>query len=565
MSKYLLSIVYESCLDIDENRAFDAMLRRTSGIPHSRLEILRYHNDNQFTLSEIYNRGLTETRSDLVLFIRPDTLFLEDNWGDDLIKLISESDFGILGIAGTNELVEDSGVWFHSGSRSSLGLIFYPDGSGGMIDYWWSDRLDFIAPAVVIDGVFMLAQKSRIKKNFDEGISGHQYYDVAFCLRNHQCGVKIGVIMNHSIKLYHHTKTFPFRPEAESLDILLNKYPGSFTVETLLDAPQQKFIHKNTAPVVHIIILTKDKVELLSDLLDSIVSHTDYPNYCVWVGDTGSKEVSKSLIQRKMAALNRKLDATWPSDIVAGRPGACRFNYIDIGEYHYSKSNNRMITFIETRGYCVEGDFILFCNNDIKLVNNCIDGCLYEYERMSETGASIGTMGIKLLYQDNRIQHFGIDIFRYSHKNISINHRYLNHSYQNSDREARTVGNTGAFMFVEFSVFKLIGGFNERYNDVYQDVEFNLECLKNGMQNVTLGHLVAYHYESQTRGDDTTVNSKWINDWEEVLSHYIKSNFSLVRHFRQTADSYEKYIYHLKYEIDFKKRYSSSKVGTANS
>ncbi|GGC36230.1 hypothetical protein GCM10011386_30470 [Parapedobacter defluvii] len=555
----LLTIAYSSNYTAEQNEIFERMLLRTSGFPHENITIQKYENFNQFSLSEVYNKALIDSDSETILFIHNDTLFLENDWGPSLVKVLAESEYGILGIAGTAELNEkrDKGAWFDSGQDNTLGLIFHPHHKDGIIDLWWSGKASLITPAVVVDGVFLLVNRSRIKENFDEDFKGYHFYDVSFCIRNFKCGVKIGVITNHSIKLYHNS-TGNLTPEwEENRNLFLRKYPGNFLAERINDVELESynpFPIENMQRFVHIIILTKDQLKLLFDLLDSIFTTTVYANYCVWIGDTGSEEPNKVLIRQKLEELNNKSDAK--NSLSKTKRGISHYNFLDIGFYHYSKVNNLIVSLLAQQGHCVVDDFLLFCNNDVKFINHCIDGCLYEYEQKSKEGVNIGTLGIKLLFENNRIQHLGIDIFHRGDNRIFISHRFLGYRYGFSTESEYTVGNTGAFMFVEYETFKKVGGFNESYKDVYQDVEFNLECLKHGLKNITLGSLVAYHYESQTRASDSSIWGKSAKDWSDILFPYIISNLHLSKYFRIVEDVYEKGVYNKLIDINYEKRYS---------
>lgn len=45
------------------------------------VEIISYTNNGEFSLSELYNRGLRESKYDLVIFMHDDIVFNRANWG----------------------------------------------------------------------------------------------------------------------------------------------------------------------------------------------------------------------------------------------------------------------------------------------------------------------------------------------------------------------------------------------------------------------------------------------------------------------------------------------------
>ena len=66
--------------------------------------------------------------------------------------------------------------------------------------------------------------------------------------------------------------------------------------------------------------------------------------------------------------------------------------------------------------------------------------------------------------------------------------------------------------------------FNENYINCFEDVELNLRCVTMGFKNYYDGSLVAYHYESQTRNEDSENISKLQQDFRERLFPYIQNN-----------------------------------------
>ena len=84
-------------------------IRETSGIKD--IEILSYENPNGKSLTKIYNEALKESTNDIVLFCHDDIIFNTKRWGKKLLKHFSESDYSVLGLAGTRKLPE-SGSWW---------------------------------------------------------------------------------------------------------------------------------------------------------------------------------------------------------------------------------------------------------------------------------------------------------------------------------------------------------------------------------------------------------------------------------------------------------------------
>ena len=80
-------------------------------LSHPKSEILLYENDGQFSLAEVYNKGLEESKNEIVLFMHDDIIIKTTNLTHKIIKLFEKfPDYGIIGVAGTTDLV--NGKWW---------------------------------------------------------------------------------------------------------------------------------------------------------------------------------------------------------------------------------------------------------------------------------------------------------------------------------------------------------------------------------------------------------------------------------------------------------------------
>ncbi len=185
-----LSIVF-STRDIDPK--FIDHIKNMVGV--SEFEIISYVNKKEFSLTELYNKGLRESKYDIVVFIHDDIIFNQKDWGRRLLKQFHSTDYGILGIAGTTDLIKDENKiaqsWWVIGNRM-VGRIKH-EINGKVIDSFYSNRYDYPIQVVCLDGVFIAVDKNRICESFDERFKGFHYYDVSFTFANHLAGVKVGV------------------------------------------------------------------------------------------------------------------------------------------------------------------------------------------------------------------------------------------------------------------------------------------------------------------------------------------------------------------------------------
>ncbi len=159
---------------------------------HPKTEILIYENDGINSLTEIYNIGLKESKNDIVVFMHDDLILETANMTPKIVKLFEKhSDYGIIGIAGTDKLT--SGMWWQN-RENMFGVVGHiHEGKRHVNKYSQGVFNEKLKDVVVVDGLFFMVHKGRIKKGFDEQFEGFHFYDISFCVENFLEGVKIGV------------------------------------------------------------------------------------------------------------------------------------------------------------------------------------------------------------------------------------------------------------------------------------------------------------------------------------------------------------------------------------
>ena len=81
-----------------------------------------YENNNEYSLCEIYNKGLIESKNNIVIFCHDDIIMERKSWGRRLIKNFEQNnDYGILGVAGTKKL-NKSGIWWNE-PHKNYGIV----------------------------------------------------------------------------------------------------------------------------------------------------------------------------------------------------------------------------------------------------------------------------------------------------------------------------------------------------------------------------------------------------------------------------------------------------------
>jgi glycosyltransferase involved in cell wall biosynthesis len=182
----MISVVYSTRKDKPE---FKEHIEKTSGIRG--IEIIQMENDGVMSLTEAYNKGLKESKYDIVVFCHDDIIFDTKNWGKRLTKLFQKNpEYGILGIAGTTDLID--GRWWTI-KESMNGVVSHKHEGKKWTNYYSKDQGNKVTDMVVLDGLFFAVDKTKIKHDFDEEFHGFHFYDISFCFPNYLDGVKIGL------------------------------------------------------------------------------------------------------------------------------------------------------------------------------------------------------------------------------------------------------------------------------------------------------------------------------------------------------------------------------------
>ena len=63
---------------------FVEMLKKTSGL--SKIEIIPFENNGEFSLTEVYNKILDQSSNDIVVLCHDDIYFDSKNWGSKILN-----------------------------------------------------------------------------------------------------------------------------------------------------------------------------------------------------------------------------------------------------------------------------------------------------------------------------------------------------------------------------------------------------------------------------------------------------------------------------------------------
>jgi hypothetical protein len=189
MSKYNIPV----SVVISTRKIDDVFLKHVEKMfSHPKTEILVYENEGEYSLPQLYNVGLRDSKNDIVVYIHDDIIIETTNVTPKIVRLFEENpEYGIIGVAGTDNLT--SGRWWDNRDRM-YGIVAHEhEGKRHVNQYSKQTFGDKPKEVVIIDGVLMMIHKKRIKHTFNEQFEGFHFYDLPICVENYMDGIKIGV------------------------------------------------------------------------------------------------------------------------------------------------------------------------------------------------------------------------------------------------------------------------------------------------------------------------------------------------------------------------------------
>ena len=143
------------------------------------------------------------------------------------------------------------------------------------------------------------------------------------------------------------------------------------------------------------------------------------------------------------------------------------------------------------------GTYVVHLNNDTKALDGWLARMLARFEE-----PDVGVVGAKLLFPDDTLQHAGVLLMpnRFGPEGFGPYH-FLWRAPQDArggltSKDFEVV--TGACLVTPRKLFLDLGGFDERYWNGYEDVDYCLGVRARGLRVVYEASAVLYHYESQS-------------------------------------------------------------------
>jgi GT2 family glycosyltransferase len=237
------------------------------------------------------------------------------------------------------------------------------------------------------------------------------------------------------------------------------------------------------APLVSLLIPTRDKLELLEPCVRSILDKTSYQNYEILILDNESAESETLDFFSRIQTEEKRVRVL---------PYHHPFNYSAINNYGVRHANGQLIGLI---------------NNDVEVI-----GPDWLTEMVSHAcRPEIGCVGAKLYYDDNTIQHAGVILGLWGVAGHA--HKHFARNAEGYHKRAQCIQNysavTAACLVVRKHIYHQLGGLNEADLTVaFNDVDFCIKVREAGYRNLWTPYAELYHHESVTRGAEDTPEKK---------------------------------------------------------
>jgi len=388
----------------------------------------------------------------------------------------------------------------------------------------WNPELFYSQNLISHLGVYRTAMVRQVG-GFREGFEGSQDYEMALRVVEETQPARIRhipLILYHwraipgSAALDVHQKSYATDAARLAVEAHFTRTGVVATIEPAPHAPYyQRIRYKVPEPRPHvtIVIPTKDRTELLSTCVTSIVSRSTYRQFDVLIVDNGSSEPESHAyferVQQDPCISVLRID----------------------GPFNFSRINNQAAS-------RARGSLLCFLNNDTEVIS---PDWLEEMVSLAVRDG-VGAVGAMLYYPSNTMQHAGVvlglgGIASHPHRG---ERRGMPGNYGRAALTQTMSAVTAACMVLRKDTFEAVGGFDETLAVAYNDVDLCLRLGARGFRNVWTPYAELYHFESVSRGDDLhganlprfRAESQAMRDrWQGLLDAdpYYNPNLSLTR------------------------------------
>ena len=251
---------------------------------------------------------------------------------------------------------------------------------------------------------------------------------------------------------------------------------------TVVPCPENPYWHRviyhlpSPAPLVSVIIPTRDQVALLQRCLTSLRENTDYTPIEIVIVDNGSREPETHALFRELAQNSSVQILT------------------DTDEFNFSRLINQGMR-------AARGEILALMNNDVETENT---GWLREMVSHA-IRPEVGAVGARLWYPDGKLQHAGVVLGLHGLASHAFQHfppQPISPMHRTFVLSQNYSAVTAACMVLQKAIFDDLGGFDENLPSNFNDVDFCLRLRERGWQIIWTPYADLIHHESASRGRD---------------------------------------------------------------
>ena len=339
---------------------------------------------------------------------------------------------------------------------------------------------------------------------FRQGFEGSQDYDLVL-----RCVERIAPKQIHHISrvLYHwrmHAESAAQSMAAKPYAVLageraLNEHFQRQTVKAVSKSIghgyRVRYALPDMLPLVSLIIPTRNGLRLLRRCVESILKKTTYHNYEILIVDNESDDPATLQYFKELQSESRI------RVIRVDRP------------FNYSALNNEAVKL-------ARGELVGLLNNDIEVISK--DWLSEMVSHALRPG--VGAVGARLWYPNNTLQHGGVilgigGVGGHSHKHLA---RHQNGYFSRAHLIQSCCAVTAACLVIRKEIFEAVGGFNEKLQIAFNDIDFCLRVRESGYRNIWTPYAELYHHESATRGfeDTSDKEARFSKEAEYMKKHW---------------------------------------------
>ena len=258
-----------------------------------------------------------------------------------------------------------------------------------------------------------------------------------------------------------------------------------------IDAYEKLYIGEVENPEVSIVIPVYNQFDYTYNCIQSIQKHSGDVTYEIIIGDDCSTDITEKI-----------------NEVISGI------------KVIRNEDNLRFLLNCNNAAKYAKGKYILFLNNDTQVQENWLSPLI---DLMKDE--SVGMVGSKLVYADGRLQEAGGILWKDGSAWNYGNKMNPDDTEYNYVKEVDYI--SGAAIMIRKSLWKEIGGFDERFVPAYcEDSDLAFEVRKHGYKVLYQPLSVVVHFEGVSNGTDLSsgqkqyqvVNSqKFYEKWKDVL------------------------------------------------